>query len=64
VVVRKFVSLLDGTRTPMMLLDEINAFLTEAHASGRDVSALPKQATAEEVDLHLKDVARLALLAG
>lgn len=64
VVVRKFVSLLDGTRTPAMLLDEVNAFLTEAHASGGDTSALPKQATAAEVDMHLKDVARLALLAG
>jgi SAM-dependent methyltransferase len=64
IVVRKFVSLLDGTRTPAMLLDEINAFLTEAHASGRDASALPKQATAAEVDMHLQDVARLALLAG
>lgn len=64
VVVRKFVSLLDGTRTPAMLLDEVNAFLAEAHASGGDTSALPKQATAAEVDMHLKDVARLALLAG
>ncbi|CAN7193919.1 class I SAM-dependent methyltransferase [Bosea sp. LjRoot90] len=64
VVVRKFVTLLDGTRTPAMLLDEVNAFLTEAHASGGDTSALPKRATAAEVDMHLKDVARLALLAG
>jgi SAM-dependent methyltransferase len=63
VVVRKFVSLLDGTRTPAMLLDEINAFLSEAHASGRGDPALPKQATAAEVDMHLQDVARLALLA-
>jgi len=63
-LVRKFVCMLDGTRTPAMLLDEINAFLNEAHASGKDVSGLPKRATAEEVDLHLKDVARLALLAG
>lgn len=63
IVVRKFVTLLDGTRTPAMLLDEINGFLSEAHASGRDVSALPKQATAAEVDMHLQDVARLALLA-
>lgn len=63
VVVRKFVSLLDGTRTPAMLLDEINAFLSEAHASGRGGPALPKQATAAEVDMHLQDVARLALLA-
>ncbi|MGE7468065.1 methyltransferase domain-containing protein [Bosea sp. NPDC003192] len=63
VVVRKFVSLLDGTRTPAMLLDEINAFLGEAHASGHGGPALPKQATAAEVDMHLQDVARLALLA-
>lgn len=64
IVVRKFVTLLDGTRTPAMLLDEVNAFLTDAHASGGDTSALPKRATAAEVDMHLKDVARLALLAG
>lgn len=64
VVVRKFVSLLDGTRTPAMLLAEINAFLAEAHGSGRDVAGLPKQATADEVEMHLRDVARLALLAG
>lgn len=64
VVVRKFVSLLDGTRTTAMLLDEINAFLAEAHASGRDVPGLPRQATAAEVEMHLNDVARLALLAG
>ncbi|MEI5663496.1 methyltransferase domain-containing protein [Bosea sp. CCNWLW174] len=64
VVVRKFVSLLDGTRTPAMLLDALNAFLAEAHASGHGGPALPKQATAAEVDMHLRDVARLALLAG
>jgi len=64
IVVRKFVTLLDGTRTQTMLLDEMNAFLAEAHASGRDASSLPRVATASEVDLHLKDVARLALLAG
>ena len=64
VVVRKFVSLLDGTRTPAMLLDALNAFLSEAHASGRGGPDLPKQATAAEVDMHLRDVARLALLAG
>jgi SAM-dependent methyltransferase len=64
VVVRKFVSLLDGTRTPAMLLAEINAFLAEAHGSGRDVAGVPKQATADEVEMHLRDVARLALLAG
>ncbi len=64
VVVRKFVSLLDGTRTPEMLLDALNAFLAEAHASGHSGPALPKQATAAEVDMHLRDVARLALLAG
>lgn len=62
--IRKFVSLLDGTRTAPMLLAEMNEFLAQAHASGRDVAGLPKQATAEEVEMHLRDVARLGLLAG
>lgn len=64
VVVRKFVSLLDGTRTAPMLLAEMNAFLAEAHAAGRDATDLPRRATAEEVEMHLRDVARLGLLAG
>lgn len=62
VIVRKFVCLLDGSRTPDMLLADLNAFLDEAHGSGADVGDLPRRATAEEVALHLKDVARLGLL--
>ncbi|WP_332699173.1 methyltransferase domain-containing protein [Bosea sp. (in: a-proteobacteria)] len=64
IVVRKFVSLLDGTRTAPMLLAAMNDFLAEAHASGRDVSKLPRRATADEVEMHLRDVARLGLLVG
>lgn len=62
VIVRKFVCLLDGSRTPEMLLADLNAFLDEAHGSGADVGDLPRRATAEEVAIHLKDVARLGLL--
>ena len=62
VVVRKFVCLLDGSRTPDMLLADLNAFLDEAHGSGADVGDLPRRATAEEVATHLTDVARLGLL--
>ncbi len=62
VIVRKFVCLLDGTRTPEMLLTDLNAFLDAAHGSGADVGDLPRRATAEEVAMHLKDVARLGLL--
>lgn len=62
VIVRKFVCLLDGSRTPEMLLADLNAFLDEAHGSGADVGNLPRRATAEEVAMHLKDVARLGLL--
>lgn len=62
VIVRKFVCLLDGSRTPEMLLTDLNAFLEEAHGSGAEVGDLPKHATAEEVAIHLKDVARLGLL--
>jgi SAM-dependent methyltransferase len=62
VVVRKFVSLLDGSRDQRMLLDAMNAFLDEARAAGAAVPGLPERATAEEVAMHLKDVARLGLL--
>lgn len=62
--IRKFVTLLDGTRTAPMLLAEMNEFLAQEHASGGEVAGLPKQATAEEVEMHLRDVARLGLLAG
>lgn len=61
-VVRKFVSLLDGSRDQRMLLDDINAFLAETRAAGIAVTNLPERATAAEVAMHLKDVARLALL--
>lgn len=64
VIVRKFVSLLDGSRTQEMLLSDLNAFLDEAHGSGAAVGDLPRHATAEEVAIHLKDVARLGLLHG
>lgn len=64
VVVRKFVCLLDGSRTSDMLLTDLNAFLDEAHGSGIDVGNLPRRATAEEIAMHLKDVARLGLLHG
>ena len=62
VVVRKFVSLLDGSRDQRMLLDAMNAFLDETRAAGITVPGLPERATAEEVAMHLKDVARLGLL--
>lgn len=60
-VVRKFVCLLDGTRNAQELLEEINAFLAQAHAGG-GFGTYPKSATAEEVAQHLRDVARLGLL--
>jgi len=62
VVVRKFVCLLDGSRDQHMLLDAMNAFLDETRAAGIAVPGLPERATAEEVAMHLKDVARLGLL--
>ncbi|MCO5093532.1 methyltransferase domain-containing protein [Bosea sp. (in: a-proteobacteria)] len=62
VVVRKFVSLLDGSRDQRMLLDAMNAFIEETKGSGIAVPGLPERATAEEVAMHLKDVARLGLL--
>lgn len=62
VVVRKFVCLLDGSRDRRMLLDEMNLFLAEARASGHGGGSLPERATAEEVAMHLQDVARLGLL--
>ena len=62
IVVRKFVSLLDGSRDQRMLLDAMNAFLDETRAAGIAVPGLPERATAEEVAMHLKDVARLGLL--
>ncbi len=62
VVVRKFVSLLDGSRDQRMLLDAMNAFLDETRRSGIAVPGLPERATADEVAMHLKDVARLGLL--
>jgi len=62
VVVRKFVSLLDGSRDQRMLLDDMNDFLDETRRSGISVPGLPERATAEEVAMHLKDVARLGLL--
>ncbi|HEV7261185.1 MAG TPA: class I SAM-dependent methyltransferase [Bosea sp. (in: a-proteobacteria)] len=64
VIVRKFVCLLDGSRTRERLLSDLNAFLHEAHGSGADVDDLPRRATAEEIAVHLKDVARLGLLHG
>lgn len=63
VMVRKFVCLLDGSRDAGALLAEMNAFLSETHASGNGAGAgLPQRATAEEIAIHLKDVARLGLL--
>jgi hypothetical protein len=62
IVVRKFVSLLDGSRDQRMLLDAMNAFLDETRAAGIAVPELPERATAEEVAMHLTDVARLGLL--
>ncbi len=62
IVVRKFVSLLDGSRDQAMLLDAMNAFLAETRAAGIAEPNLPERATAAEVAMHLKDVARLALL--
>ncbi|MDX3807907.1 methyltransferase domain-containing protein [Bosea thiooxidans] len=64
VVVRKFVSLLDGSRDEGMLLEEMNRFLDETRAAGIVVPGLPDKATAAEVAMHLKDVARLGLLHG
>lgn len=62
--VRKFVCLMDGTRDAEALLADLNAFLAAAHASGRAPPDLPKNATREEILMHLDDVARLALLSG
>ncbi len=62
IVGRKFVSLLDGSRTPEMLLADLNAFLDEIHAAGAEAADVPRCATAEQVATHLKDVARLGLL--
>ena len=45
-----------------MLLDDMNAFLAETRAAGIAVANLPERATAAEVAMHLKDVARLGLL--
>jgi SAM-dependent methyltransferase len=64
VVVRKFVSLLDGSRDEGMLLDAMNRFLDETRTGGIVVPGLPDKATAAEVAMHLKDVARLGLLHG
>lgn len=64
VVVRKFVSLLDGSRDQRMLLDAMNAFLDETRAAGIVAQGLPEKATADEVATHLRDVARLGLLHG
>ena len=44
------------------LLDAMNAFLAETRAAGIAEPNLPERATAAEVAMHLKDVARLALL--
>ncbi|MCU4182580.1 methyltransferase domain-containing protein [Bosea sp. BH3] len=62
IVLRKFVSLLDGSRDQRMLLDAMNAFLAEARAAGAGAPDVPERATAEEVAMHLKDIARLGLL--
>ena len=59
---RKFVCLLDGSRDQDMLLADMNAFLAETRAAGGAVANLPERATAAEVAIHLKNVARLALL--
>lgn len=64
VVVRKFVSLLDGSRDERMLLDEMNRFLDQTRTEGVAAPDLPEKATAAEVAMHLKDVARLGLLHG
>lgn len=62
IVVRRFVCLLDGSRDRHQLLDEMNAFLRQARAAGELDPKLPERATAEEVAMHLQDVARLGLL--
>lgn len=64
VVVRKFVSLLDGSRDQPMLIAEMNRFLDETRAAGIAMPELPDRTTAAEVAMHLKDVARLGLLHG
>jgi SAM-dependent methyltransferase len=63
-VVRKFICLLDGSRDQRMLLADMNAFFGEARAASIVEPGLPERATAEEVAMHLKDVARLGLLHG
>jgi SAM-dependent methyltransferase len=62
-LVAKFLCLLDGSRDPAQLLAELNAFLADRRASSGDTD-LPAKATAEEVEMHLRDMARLALLSG
>ena len=52
----------DAINYQRMLLDAMNSFLDETRAAGITVPGLPERATAEEVAMHLKDVARLGLL--
>lgn len=64
IVVRKFVTLLDGERDSADLLDAMNEFLAELRGSGTTIPGLPLRTSAEEVAMHLRDVARLGLLDG
>lgn len=63
-LVRKFVELMDGTRTVERLTDDLNVFLARIDRSGdpTGAEALPASVTPDAVRQHLRDVARLGLL--
>lgn len=63
-VVRIFVCLLDGSRTTAMLLNDLNRYFADEHASGRAPPNLPKATNEQELLMHLDDVKRLAILSG
>lgn len=63
-MVRKFVTLLDGQRDHAALCEAMNAFLTELRAKGGAEEGLPERVTEAEVVRHLADIARLGLLHG
>jgi SAM-dependent methyltransferase len=64
IVARKFLSLLDGSRDQAQLLDEMNVFLAQARTADDAARPLPERATAQDIQMRLRDAARLALLSG
>ncbi|WP_156640332.1 methyltransferase regulatory domain-containing protein [Bosea sp. PAMC 26642] len=61
IVARKFLCVLDGSRDQVQLLDEMNVFLAQTRTA---TEGLPERATAQDIQMRLRDVARLALLSG